>query len=248
MRCYGARCETAPHGERPNDGNVTAMAARRVLTHGEARRFYDRMGARQDTQEFYEGPALAELIAHLDLGGAPVVLEFGCGTGKFAAQMLERMPPTATYLGVDNSGVMVALARERLAPFGARAAAGETDGSVSIDVPDAAFDRFVSNYVLDLLSETEIDLILEEAHRVLKPGGLIGLVSLTHGIRGWSRAVSWAWDRVHRLRPSLVGGCRPIEIVPRLDPQAWRIRHRSIVTPFAIPSEIVVAEKMAPEG
>ncbi len=37
------------------------MSARRLLTVDEARKYYDRFGAKQDSQSFYEDPALAEL-------------------------------------------------------------------------------------------------------------------------------------------------------------------------------------------
>jgi len=97
--------------------------------------------------------------------------------------------------------------------------------------------------VLDLLSENYIDSLLSEAHRVLANGGLLGLVSLARGPRGLSRFVSWSWERLHQFSPVLLGGCRPIEIRPRLDDLGWKVRHRKVVIPFAIASEVAVAEK-----
>jgi hypothetical protein len=41
-------------------------AARRVFTHAEARRFYDRIGAKQDSQAFYDRPALEDLLRHVE--------------------------------------------------------------------------------------------------------------------------------------------------------------------------------------
>ena len=60
-----------------------------VLKHSAARAFYDRFGKKQDCQSFYEDPALDELIAHASFEDARSVFEFGCGTGKFAARILE---------------------------------------------------------------------------------------------------------------------------------------------------------------
>lgn len=221
------------------------MAASRVLTHDQARRFYDRFGARQDTQGFYEQPVLAELENHLELERARAVVEFGCGTGRFAASLLRgRLPPSATYLGLDVSGTMVGLASQRLAEFGPRAQVRHSDGSPRIEAPDAAFDRFVSTYVLDLLSPEDIGAVLAEAHRVLEPGGLLGLVGLTFGEGGAAWAVSWLVERVHRLGPALVGGCRPLEILRFLPAEGWKVRQRGVVAPYAIASEIVVAERV----
>jgi SAM-dependent methyltransferase len=218
------------------------MTAPRVLDRDEARRFYDRFGARQDRQAFYERPALEELADHLDLEAARAVVEFGCGTGRFAAELLrERLAPDATYLALDVSATMVELARARLAPFGERAQVRRTDGAARVDAPDGALDRFLSTYVLDLLSLEDIGAVLREARRVLRPGGLLGLVGLTPADRGVARVLSALWRGVHRLRPALVGGCRPLEIRRALAAEHWTLRHRGVVAPYAIASEVVVA-------
>jgi len=216
----------------------------RTLSHEEARRFYDRFGARQDSQAFYERPALERMLAHLALGEARAVVEFGCGTGRLAAELLARhLGPECRYLGLDVSRTMVGLARARIAPFGARAEIRQTDGAPRIDAPDGSFDRFVSSYVLDLLPADEIRSLLEEAQRVLAPGGRLGVASLTRGQSGVARAATWVWERIHRLRPALLGGCRPIEVAALLQEPAWKLRHRSVLSPFAIASEVVVAER-----
>lgn len=215
-----------------------------VLTHEQARRFYDAFGSRQDGQEFYERPAVEDLLAHMCLDEAGAVVEFGCGTGRIGAELLQQwLPANATYLGLDVSSTMVGLARERVGAFGARAAIRQTDGSPHIDAPDGAFDRFLSTYVLDLLSEADIDTALAEAHRVLRPGGLVGLVGLTPGNTGVSKLVTWVWQRIHRLRPQLVGGCRPLDLAQRLPRDRFRIRHHNVVTPWGLASEILVAER-----
>jgi len=216
----------------------------RLLSHDEARRFYDRFGAKQDAQAFYERPALERLIAELRLPAARAVVEFGCGTGRLAAELLgTQLPPTCRYLGLDVSTTMVELARARVAPFGTRAEIRQTEGAPRIDAPDGSFDRFLSTYVLDLLPEAEIRMLLDEAQRVLAPGGLLGVAGLTHGGRGLPGVVSWLWERVHRLRPALVGGCRPIALEAFLSGRGWKVMHRSVVSPYAIASEVVVAER-----
>ena len=216
----------------------------RLLSHDEARRFYDRFGAKQDAQAFYERPALERLIAELRLREARAVVEFGCGTGRLAAELLgTQLSPGCRYLGLDVSTTMVGLARARVTPFGARAEIRQTEGAPRIEAPDGSFDRFLSTYVLDLLPEPEIRMLLHEAHRVLAPHGLLGVAGLTHGGRGLPGAMSRLWERVHRLRPALVGGCRPIALEAFLPGHGWKVRHRSVVSSYAIPSEVVVAER-----
>src|SRR5262245_12531739 len=149
----------------------------RTLTRAEARAFYDRFGARQDSQGFYEDAALDVLVQHGDFENAAAVFELGCGTGRFAARLLAaHLPPTARYRGVDLSPTMVTLARERLRPWTGRADVEPSDGSPPRG--DALWDRFVSTYVLDLLSPQDIAGTLAGASRLLRPGGLLCVVSL----------------------------------------------------------------------
>ncbi len=56
----------------------------RMLSHEQARRCYDQVGARQDPQGGYEDVAIATMRAHAALSTAEAVIEFGCGTGKLA--------------------------------------------------------------------------------------------------------------------------------------------------------------------
>jgi ubiquinone/menaquinone biosynthesis C-methylase UbiE len=214
------------------------------LTRAQARAFYDRFGSKQDGQAFYEDAAVQDLLAHAEFAQATAVFEFGCGTGRFAETLLtHRLPAAARYVGCDVSTTMVDLARERLTRFAARADIRLTDGAPRIEAPDVTFDRFVSNYVLDLLAPEDIADVLSEAHRTLTAAGRLCVVSLTHGTTRASRLVSWVWARVHRLRPQLVGGCRPLALRDLLPTERWRILHHNVVVAYGIPSEVVVAEK-----
>jgi hypothetical protein len=51
------------------------------------------------------------------------------------------------------------------------------------------------------------------------------------------------WKRLHAFRPSLVGGCRPIQLAARFASPEWEIVHQHKKASFAIPCEIVVARK-----
>ncbi len=65
-----------------------------MLSHKQAKCFYDRMGAKQDTECFYERQALADLVANLQLAGAERLIEFGYGSGRFALRRRGHMPPS----------------------------------------------------------------------------------------------------------------------------------------------------------
>lgn len=213
-----------------------------TLSHEEARAFYDWFGARQDSQGFYEDPALSDLVAHADFGEARSVFEFGCGTGRFAERLLSGwLPSDCRYQATDISATMVRLAQARLAPWGERARVAQTSGAISVPAPNASFDRFITCYVLDLLSEPDIRQLLAEANRVLMPSGLLCLAGSTGGASLSARIVGVLWQTLFRLQPKLVGGCRAIVAREYLGDRDWSVRHHNVVTRFGISSEVLVA-------
>jgi ubiquinone/menaquinone biosynthesis C-methylase UbiE len=210
-----------------------------------ARRFYDRIGRFQDTQRFYEDPAVDRLIevGAFDQGAA--VFELGCGTGRLAVDLVGSvLAPSATYVAVDVSPMMVRLATDRLAQWSKRVSVRLLEPPI-VPLPgdDASFDRFLATYVFDLLSPEDAQVLIGEAGRLLTPGGLLALVSLTHGTTPISRIVCSTWNAIALRWPSLVGGCRSIELTDLISGPEWRLQHRDVVVRFGVPSEVVVARR-----
>ncbi len=215
-----------------------------MLSRGEARRFYDRFGARQDRQAFYEDAAVDVLVENGSFESARSVVEFGCGTGRFAERLLrDHLDARAEYRGFDQSVTMVDLARARVGEFGSRAEIVQTDGSVELDLAAGCCDRFVSNYVIEILAPEDRAALIAEAYRLLVPGGLLGLITVTHGCSLVSQAVMGIWHAVHNLRPRSVGGCEPIVARELLAEDRWVVEHGRVLSRWGIASEILVARR-----
>ena len=219
---------------------------RPILTRQQARDFYDRFGRRQDRQAFYEQAAIDRLLELGEFESAEAVVEFGCGTGRFAQTLVEKhLSGSATYIGFDLSETMVQLTRKRLVPAGSRASVVRTDGRPRVPLPPTSCDRFISTYVLDLLSNQDISRTLAQAWKVLRPDGLLCLTGLTYGTTFVSRWVVACWLAIHSLRPSLVGGCRPISLTDFLGPASWKVLYSTTVVSWGVPSEILIAKPRA---
>lgn len=214
----------------------------RTLTHQEAKAFYDNFGRKQDRQGFYEEPALRVLVAHASLREAQSVAEFGCGTGRLALELIKnQLPQSARYVGTDISSTMVEIAADRLAAFGSRASVVQTQGTPRLPAKDASMDRVLSTYVFDLLSDAERTEFLAEAHRVLRPGGMLCLCGITNGTTPLSKAVMSIWNWLYEQSPRLLGGCRPTRAVDQLPDSAWETRYHQVVVAWGIASEVVIA-------
>jgi hypothetical protein len=53
------------------------------------------------------------------------------------------------------------------------------------------------------------------------------------------------WIAIHRIQPMLVGGCRPIDLLGFVTEPRWKIRYNNKLIGYGVPSEVLVAEKMA---
>ncbi|HZJ03665.1 MAG TPA: class I SAM-dependent methyltransferase [Thermoleophilia bacterium] len=220
-----------------------------ALSPREAACVYDRIGRLQDWQSLYEGPAIDELLGAGDFAKARSMYELGPGTGALAERLLlDHLPADARYRGVDVSPKMVRLSRERLHRWADRARIDLVDGSLPLPGRDGEYDRFLAAYVFDLLAPDYSVRVLEEARRLLGGAGLLCLVSLTTVSSGAGRLVSAGWRRLWQLDARIVGGCRPVDLVPMLMANGWEIQYRGVLQAWSISSEIVVAAPRPVEG
>lgn len=72
-----------------DQNKIDADRLQHKFDSADAKRFYDRFGAKQDLQ-FYEHAALDNLIANSNFEHASSVFEIGCGTGRLAKNLFEK--------------------------------------------------------------------------------------------------------------------------------------------------------------
>ena len=213
----------------------------KTLTAEKAKSYYDNFGSKQDKQGFYENKPLKIMLNNANFKDANRIFEFGCGTGKFAKNLFENeISPTCTYVGQDISETMVKLANERLSSWVNRVNI-KLSGSLKLKEEDNNFDRFVSTYVLDLLSDAQINEVLREAKRILTNEGKLCLVGISKGCNIRSKVVAFGWKQLFNIKPSLVGGCRPLEILKYIKESDWDIKFNQRVSAKSIASEILIA-------
>ena len=160
------------------------------------------------------------------------------GTGILFEKILQ-LNPTGRNEGIDLTEEMLSRARARAQKSGASGYALKVGDAYHLQYSDNSFDVVLNNYMFDLIPEKDFVAVLGEFKRVLRKGGRIVLVNMTKGSR-WFNAV---WERLYKTRPSLLGGCRGIELKPYLEEVGFERIRREYVSQMLFPSEVIYGVK-----
>ena len=152
---------------------------------GQAGGVYDRIGWLQDTQLVFEAPALARLTADGRLSEAHYPVEIGCGTGRFARDLLTNVCDLQCRdVGLDVSPRMCRIATARLSRWSARARVMQVDGTLPLPLPAAGADRVAAAFVVDLLPTEYARQLLADTHGSSRPGVCCAWRALSRARRG----------------------------------------------------------------
>jgi SAM-dependent methyltransferase len=93
------------------------------------------------------------------------VLDAGCGTGT----LLDALPPHVRYVGFDTNGAYIERARRKYGERGTFVCTRAGDDRYGIG---GSFDVVVARGLLHHVEDAEADRFLENASRLLRPGGV----------------------------------------------------------------------------
>lgn len=171
----------------------------------------------------------AIVLRHLSLVPGHSVLDIGSGPGLLARELADEVGPTGSVVGLDLSPPMLEMGRRRCAdrPW-VRFEAGD---ALQLPFEAASFDAVVTTQVYEYVED--IAGALAEVARVLRPGGLVGILDTDYDSLVVHteeperlRRVFDAWDEhfVHRGLPRTLGA--------QLRAAGFRLRHRLAIPMF----------------
>jgi ubiquinone/menaquinone biosynthesis C-methylase UbiE len=170
------------------------------------------------------------------------VLEVAVGTGLAFEKILDANP-SGRNEGIDLTEAMLIRADRKAAKAGSNNYRLRVGDAYDLEFPDDSFDVLINNYMFDLLPQQDFLAVLEEFKRVLRPGGRLAMVNMTPGER-WYNGI---WERIYRINPALLGGCRGVSLLPVLDECGFSETRREFTSQLTFPSEIVCAVVVAYE-
>jgi ubiquinone/menaquinone biosynthesis C-methylase UbiE len=166
------------------------------------------------------------------------ILEVAVGTGLAFYEIVKRNPD-GTNIGIDISNGMLQKARKRLSRLSGAGYKLKLGSVFNLQEADARFDLIMNNYMFDLISFDEMDIVLKEFKRVLKKDGKLVLVNMTVG----EKFGSGIYDLMYRVSPKMMGGCRGIELSEKLSRHGFQVKSREYYQQLLFPSEVILAQK-----
>jgi arsenite methyltransferase len=157
-----------------------------------------------------------------ELKEGEIVLDLGSGGGIDVLLSARRVGPTGKAYGLDMTDEMLALAEENKRKSGltnVNFLKGEIE---NIPLPDSSIDVIISNCVINLSGDK--DRVLNEAFRVLKPGGRFAVsdvvvrgkvpTEIKKSIKLWVSCVAGALSDYEYVEKLAKAGFEQIDIEP----------------------------------
>lgn len=209
-----------------------------MITKEQTQQNYDRMSRWYD---LFAGSEKKFTETGLQILGAKAeerVLEIGFGTGHSLITLARQVGETGLVVGVELSPGMIEVARKRIQAKSPERSAQmiQGDGTLLPFVSNS-FDVVFLSFTLELFSEAEIPVVLNECHRVLKHEGRLGVVSLAKR----DVLACRLYERGHERWPAMLD-CRPIELRKSLEAGGFRIQAAKVQTMWGLPVEIVLGK------
>ena len=210
------------------------------------RSFYDRISHSYDLiADAGEHKAREAGEAALKVVSGERVLEVGCGTGRSLVHFSNQASESGGVTGLDVSPGMLSVAKKRTseetvaAPIEfVEADARQLDPAA---FPDNSYDAAFASFTLELFPLEDIPTVLSQIKRVLKPGGRIGIVSMsTVKEPNHPSLLERAYVWMHQHFPHLVD-CQPIDVHAHLKSAGFKIQSEEEIEIWTMPVSIVVA-------
>ena len=164
------------------------------------------------------------------------MLEVAVGTGALFSK-LAQIDGLKRCVGIEPAGAMLCRARRRLAPQMKEGTAFCRADARQTPFTPESFDVIMNCYMLDLLPENDIQKVLQEFRRILKPTGRLLLLVMAR--QNW--LIQGIWMSVYSLSPTLVGGCRPVYLSVYLTTGGWRTELDNQISQSGFRSQLILA-------
>jgi len=215
-----------------------------MVSREQTRQNYDRISRWYDLFAGSEKRFTQSGLQLLGVKNGERVLEIGFGTGHSLVALAEQVGDDGLIAGMELSLGMIEVARQRLYPFGHKQAKVQKrsaeiiqgDGTL-LPFDSDSFDAVFLSFTLELFSDEEILVVLDECHRILKREGRLGVVSLSKR----DELACRLYEQAHERWPVMLD-CRPIELRKNLETGGFRVQALKVETMWGLPVDVSLSK------
>lgn len=202
----------------------------------QARRYYDRISRFYDRLTSSEAALIKQGTQLMAIQPDEKLLEIGCGTGRALRFFNKNLTGDGVRVGLDLSRQMLLRSQKKNIIPAPLLIQGE---GAFLPIQNDRFNAVFMAFTLELFSEQDIDAVLSECRRVLKPDGRLGVVALG----GYPRTLGVRiYEQGHRLLP-VAFDCRPIPLPALLETNGFQLIHAEKDINWGLPIHITVSTK-----
>lgn len=210
-----------------------------MITRNQTRSNYNRLSKWYDYFAGSEKQFTDLGLQMLNIQAGEKILEIGCGTGHALLDIAKNASTSGIVIGIDLSRGMLEVTRNRVVVQRPAEQIFLVEGdAIHLPFNGDVFDVILLSFTLELFNDPEMEILLKECHRILKPHGRIGIVSLAKQTNAAVQIYEW----FHKHYPVLVD-CRPIFVQSIVKAAGFHLQQSIIKTMWGLPVEILVAEK-----
>lgn len=222
---------------------VDAMEMNRVIrTRKETKTFYNKISP---WYSFLAGASERKCwevcLQKLHIQEGEQVLEIGFGTGDCLLKIAEPVGESGRVYGIDISEGMCEITQQKVnkAELNKRIYI-RCDDAIPLPFDTNMFDAVIMNFTLELFDSPEIPLLLAECHRVLRPHGRMGVVSLSK--KQGQNVMTKMYEQAHQWFPRFVD-CRPIFVEEAVSIAGFKVEDVKELTLWGLPLVSLIATK-----
>ncbi|WP_157497047.1 class I SAM-dependent methyltransferase [Hahella ganghwensis] len=139
------------------------------------------------------------------------ILEVATGPGRVLLEIAKRTGNAEPIYGIELSKRMLELAEKRMVQNGYENIVLKQGDCRHLPWTDNSFDILYNGYMMDLIPADDMQDILKEMYRVLKPGGKLIMVNMSKNEESNSSFLEHLYQFLPKLLVLyIMGNCRPV--------------------------------------